>query len=45
MGQFSEFDYAVGDYCRHLEANHNGALVLPLICLPMRQVGSMLRLL
>ena len=23
MGQFSEFDYAVGDYCRHLEANHN----------------------
>ena len=23
MGQFSEFDYAVGDYCRHLEADHN----------------------
>jgi hypothetical protein len=24
MGQFSEFDYAVGDYCRHLEADHGG---------------------
>ena len=25
MGQFSEFDYAVGDYCRHLEADHNAS--------------------